>query len=587
LIVPGKPYNLEEIKNERIRIDTRLKNRGYYFFNADYIIDIVDTTVGNNEVDMYFKLKPTTPRADIAVYKINNIWVYPTYSLQDDSMLGEAPAIPYEDYFVIDPEEKFKPQTFHGMLLFHKGQPYSRRAHNQSLNRLVSIGNFKFVKAKFEEVDTVGHYLDPYFFMTPLPKRSAKLEVSGLTKTNNAVGTEVSVNWTNRNVFRGAEQLTAGVFGGFETQVYQGETISISRAGVEAKLTFPRVVAPFRLNTTSDFVPKTRINARYEFYDRTKQYTLNSISGSYGFIWKTDIRIEHQLNVLNLNFVQPVNIDPNFQAALDTDVTLARTIEPQFILGPSYNFNYNSNARANRRMHNFYFNGNIEAPGNILGVIAGTEFNKEKQGSGKFLNTPFSQYLRVETDFRYYMTLGDKTAKTTVWANRLLAGVGLPYGNSEEMPFIKAFFAGGVSDIRAFRARSLGPGTYTGRNSEEVNYTVPPDQPGDIKLLASTELRAKLVSILHGAAFVDAGNIWTVKEDTARPGAKFTPNFLIQVAVGAGLGLRLDLTFLIVRFDLAIPVVKPYAVTGKDFDWGNKEWRRDNLILNFALGYPF
>jgi outer membrane protein assembly factor BamA len=587
LLVPGEPYDLETIKNERIRIDSRLKNRGYYFFNADYLLDVVDTTVGNHEVDMYLRIKPTTPLADLAIYRINDIWVYPTYSIETDSLLGEAPAVPFQDYYIIDPDNKFKPKTFSRMLVFHKGDKYSRRAHNQSLNRLVSMGTFKFVKARFEEVDTAGNYLDPYYFMTPLPAKSYKLEVTGLTKSNNATGTEVSVNWTHRNAFRGAEQLTVGVFGGLESQVYGGQTISITRYGAEGNLYFPRVLAPFRLNTTSDFVPRTRINLRYEFYDRTKQYTLNSYFGSYGFVWKTNIRTEHQLNVLNLNYVKPQSIAPEFQLALDTDITLRRSIEPQFILGPSYNYNFNSNARPNNRIHNFYFNGNIETPGNILGLVKGTTFNKEKQGTGKLLNTVFAQYLRAEVDFRHYLRLGDRNHKANVLASRFLAGVGIPYGNSEAMPFIKAFFIGGVNDLRAFRARSLGPGSYYVRNERTTG--VIPDQPGDIKLLASTELRAKLVSILHGAVFVDAGNIWTIKDDPDRPGSKWGPNFLNQIAVGAGVGLRFDISFLVVRVDLATPVVKPYLPSGasNSFDFGDKAWRKENLILNLALGYPF
>jgi hypothetical protein len=585
LLKQGEPYDLETIKNERIRIDTRLKNKGYYYFNPDYIIDRVDSTVGDHQVDMYLSIKGSAYKSDLVPYRINDIWVYPTYSIESDSLLGEAPAVPYKDYYVIDPDKRFKPKTFSTMLVFHKGDRYSRRAHNQSLNRLVSMGTFKFVKAKFEEVDTVGNYLDPYYFMTPLPRQSYKFEVTGLTKSNNATGTELSINWTHRNAFRGAEQVILGAFGGLETQVYGGQTTTITRFGGEAHLYFPRVIAPFRLNTTSDYVSKTHINLRYEFYDRTNQYTLNSYIGSYGFIWKENIFKEHQFNVLNLNYVQPQRIAAEFQVALDTDITLRRSIEPQFILGPSYNFNFNSNNRPNNRIHNFYFNANAEAPGNILGVFSGTEFDKSKQGEGKFLNTVFAQYARLELDGRYYLRIGDEKHKANLIATRLLVGMGYPYGNSDQLPFIKAFFIGGVNDLRAFRARSLGPGSYYIRNIKTSGFI--PDQPGDFKLLASAEVRAKMISIVHGALFVDAGNIWTLKEDPDRPGSQFSSNFLQQIAVGAGAGLRFDISFLVVRVDLATPVVRPYQTTGAAFDFGNRDWRKENLILNLALGYPF
>lgn len=582
---PGKPYDLDMIKAERDRIDNRLKNKGYYYFNPDYILDKVDSTVGNHQVDMYLGIKKGTPINDLQPYRIDNIWVYSNYTLSKDSMLGAAPAIPYKDYFIIDPDNKFRLNTFKQMLVFHKGDLYSRRDHNQSLNRLVNMGTFKFVKARFEEVDTIGNFLDAYYFMTPLPRQSYKAEVTGLTKSNNATGAEVSVGWTNRNAFRGAEQFSINAFGGIETQVFGGQSTNTTRLGIESNLYFPRIIGPFGFGSGSDFVPKTRVNLRYEYYDRTDQYTLNSYIGSFGYVWKSNIKTEHQLNILNLNYVQPQRINPNFQLALDTDITLSRSIEPQFILGPSYNYNFNSNNRPNHKKDNFYFNVNVDLPGNILGVFSGTTFNKEKRGQGKFLNTIFAQYARLELDGRYYRRLGDRKHKDYILASRLLIGVGVPYGNSDALPFIKSFFIGGVNDLRAFRARTLGPGTYYAPN--EIKSTLIPDQPGDLKLLASSELRGKLVSIINGAVFVDAGNIWTLKDDPNRPGSTFSSDFLNQLAVGAGIGLRLDLSFLVVRVDLATPIRKPFPTTEKMFDFGSAQYRKDNLILNLALGYPF
>ncbi len=584
----GNPYDLEVIKGERNRIDLHLKNRGYYYFNPDYMLVRVDSTVGNHQVDMIMKLKDNTPYNDRQPYIINNIWVYPTYTIEKDSLLGAAPSEKYGDYNIIDPDHQFRPKTFTRMLVFHPGQVYSREQHSLSLNRLVNLGTFKFVKARFEEVDTAGYFLDPYYFLTPLPKKSWRAEVTGLTRSNNATGAEVSLNWRNRNFLKGAELFTTSVFGGTETQVSGTQNSAILRFGAEVNLLIPRIIAPFRLNTNSEFVSKTKISARYEFYNRNDQYTLNSYRGSYGFIWKENIRKEHELDILNANYVKPINITKTYQMALDTDVTLRRAIEPQFILGPSYNFNFNTLARANMNRHNWYFNGNVDLPGNVLGLITGTEFNKEKQGEGKVLNTLFSQYIRFEAEGRHYLKLNHKN--TTMLASRLLAGVGIPYGNSEQLPFIKAFFIGGTNSIRAFRARSLGPGTYYVRNYKTEGLI--PDQPGDIKIEANTELRGKLISILNGALFVDAGNIWTTREDPERPGSKFSNQFLNQFAVGAGAGLRVDITFLVVRVDLAMPIRKPYLTTGPAWvfdqvDFGNSTWRRENLILNLAIGYPF
>jgi hypothetical protein len=409
----------------------------------------------------------------------------------------------------------------------------------------------------------------------------------------------VNINWRNRNFLRGAELFTTSIFGGAETQVSGTQNSGIIRFGLEANLLIPRIVAPFRLNTNSEFVPRTKFSLRYEFYNRSDQYTLNSYRASYGFVWKENIRKEHELNVLNINYVNPINITPEYQLALDTNITLRRAIEPQFILGPSYNFNFNTLARANKNRHNWYFNGNIDAPGNLLGLVMGKGFKKREEGEEprKLLNTPFSQYIRLEAEGRHYLRLNEKN--TTVLASRLLAGVGIPYGNSEALPFIKAFFAGGTNDIRAFRARSLGPGTYYAGDKTIQGFV--PDQPGDIKIEANTELRAKLISVLHGALFIDAGNIWTARADSSRkmvPGdpeprvTKFSNQFLNQMAVGAGAGLRVDITFLVVRIDLAMPIRKPYLKGGPawvldQIDFGSADWRKNNLILNLAIGYPF
>jgi outer membrane protein insertion porin family len=176
-------------------------------------------------------------------------------------------------------------------------------------------------------------------------------------------------------------------------------------------------------------------------------------------------------------------------------------------------------------------------------------------------------------------------------ASRILGGLGYAYGNSEVLPFIKAFFAGGTNDIRAFRARSLGPGTYYAGNAS-TSTVVLSEQPGDIKLEMNTEMRMKLFSVLYAAFFVDAGNIWTMKLDSARPGSKFSGNFMNEMAVGTGLGLRVDVSFFVLRLDFSIPVRKPFLPDGqrwviKDIAFGNSEWRKQNIVFNLAIGYPF
>jgi outer membrane protein insertion porin family len=260
--------------------------------------------------------------------------------------------------------------------------------------------------------------------------------------------------------------------------------------------------------------------------------------------------------------------------------TLRKVVERQFILGSYYVFNYNellSNPPANA----IYFNGLVDASGNIAGLLIGkNETTKTRQLFG----SDFAQYLKSEVDFRFYRKVG----LNSVLANRIIVGVGFPYGNSQELPFIKQFFVGGTNSIRAFRSRSLGPGTY--KVPDTTIFL--PDQSGDIKLELNTEFRAKLYTIFHGAVFVDAGNVWLYRENPLKPGGKFSGDFLSELAVGTGVGLRLDLNFFVLRLDVAFPLRKPYLPKGERWVWDeinifNKDWRKKNLIFNIGIGYPF
>lgn len=591
LLKSGRSYNLDMIKRERERLDARLKNEGFFYFNPDYLIADVDSTIGDHKVNIHLRVKNQTPIEAKEIYTINSVVVYADYELNDDTLFVQPDTISKGGFFIIDPQKRFNPRVFDRTLIFSPGEIYKREDHNLSLNRLTTLGVYKFVKVRFEPTDTVyGNKLNAFYYLTRLPMRSVRAEVSALTKSNNATGSEISISWKNRNLLKGAELFTLTVFTGAERQISAQQTnISTLRAGFDVNMYVPRIIAPFTFQTNSGFVPKTRFNLGYEVFNRNTQYTLNSFKGLAGYVWKESLNREHQLNLININYVDPIHITPEFQQALDTNIILRRTIERQFIIGSNYNFNYNSQTAPNEKTHNFFFNGNLDLSGNTLGLVTRANINKGKQI--EIFGTPFSQYVRVETDVRYYLHLGGNKANQL--ANRLILGSGWAYSNSTNMPFVKQFFIGGTNSVRAFRARSLGPGTFYAGTADNNNKTrFLPDQPGDIKLEFNTELRAKLFSIVNGAIFIDAGNIWTQKEELERPGSKFSNQFLQQLAVGTGVGLRFDLNFLVLRTDIAFPVRKPYLPEGsrwviKDISFNNSQWRKENLIFNLAIGYPF
>ncbi|HWB24667.1 MAG TPA: BamA/TamA family outer membrane protein [Chitinophagaceae bacterium] len=570
---PKRAFNLDVIKNEYTRIDGILKEHGFFYFSPDYLFINIDSTVGDHQVDLHMVIKPVTPLDASKSYRINDVVVYADYRLnssRQDTSLAKADTAKADGYKIIDPAKRFNPKLFSRVLVFKKDSTYNRTTHNLSLNRLVTLGVFRFVKARFEKADSVrGDYLNAFYYLTPTRKKSIRFTATALSKSNNATGTQLSVNWLNRNLFKGAEQLTISPYVGYEKQISSQQNAATKRLGIDASLTVPRIISPFHFKISSGFVPKTKFQVGYELFKSDTLYTLNSFTFSYGYIWKQKLQSENTLNLANISYVRPTNIQPAFQKEIDSIITLYRSIEPQLIISSSYNFNLNTQAGRSNRKNNYYLNINGEAAGNIIGLL--THANIKKGNEVDIFNVPFSQFVRLEADFRHYLSL----SKNTVLASRFWGGIGYTYGNSQFMPFAKAFFAGGTNDIRAFRSRALGPGSYYRRDT--ANSIFLPEQPGDIKLEASVELRQKLFSIVRGAIFIDAGNIWTLRKDSARSGAEFSGNFLNQIAIGAGFGLRFDLNILVLRLDVAYPIRKPYA----SYLSSNKP------VYNLAIGYPF
>jgi outer membrane protein insertion porin family len=575
LLKKGDPYNLETIKNERTRIDNYLKQQGFYYFSPDDLLIRADSSVGNNEVDMTLIIKKSTPAEAFKIYRINEIVVFADYNMLVDTSINVSGIPKFQGFTIIDTEHLFKPQIFSRALIFKTGDVYNRKDHDLSLNRLISLGVFKFVKIRFDETDTAQHKLNAFYYLTPTEKKSIRFEVSGLTQSNDANGGQVSVNWRNRNLLRGAELLTTTVYLGYLRQYLgQGQHTNTTKLGADVSLFLPRVIGPVQFQTNSGFIPKTRFNLGYEFYEQSQQYTLNSFKASAGYVWKETITKEHTLDVFRVNLVNPTHIDSLYQLQLDTNIVLARSIEKTFIIGPTYNFNFNSQLRPNHNRNNFYFNGNIDLSANVIGLAEGANVNKT--GIQKtILGVPYSQYVRGEIDFRHYLSF----SPTTVLASRLTTGIGYAWGNSYTMPFIKEFFAGGANDIRAFRSRSLGPGSYYAGNRDSAFIA---DQPGDFKVEVNSEIRFKLFSIVRWAFFVDAGNVWTLAYDSSRVGSQLTKNWPSEIGVGVGTGLRLDISILLIRLDLGIPVREPWLAAHDRwvFDTGN-------MVLNFAIGYPF
>jgi outer membrane protein assembly factor BamA len=579
----NRPYRLDSIKAERNRIHNILKEQGYYYFTPDYLLVEVDST-NNGMVDLFVTIKPETPAAARKKYYMKNITVYPNYSLDNDSLSRSGTPVVYNRLRIIDTTNKFKPSVLDRSIFLKPDSLYRLSSHNITLHRLTDLGTFKFVKGTFRPVRGDSSLLNASFFLTPYPRRSLQAELRGTSKSNNFVGSEVKVTARNRNWLHGANLLELSVSGGLEWQV-GGKATSVQTGGnsynfkTEAAVTIPRFWQPIfkGLNVRTPYVPRTRISLSYELYSRSQLYNLNAYSFNFQYIWRKTEFLEHKWSPFSVTYVLPTKTTSGYDSILKYDPSQRSAIEKQFILGGNYNVTFN-NQSANH-VHSFYINGDLDYSGNIAGLIV-----PKGDSSKNILGIPFAQFVRLTVDARHYWKLNRKFT----WINRIYAGYGLPYGNSSTLPFVKQYFIGGSSSLRGFRARTLGPGSYKDTSSQYLA-----NEAGDIKLEYNSELRARLTGIFNAALFVDAGNIWLKGVVPDKPGSQFKAgSFISQIAVDAGAGLRVDASIIVVRLDVAFPLRKPWLPQDerwviKDVKFGDPDWRKENLILNIAIGYPF
>ncbi|SFA85943.1 translocation and assembly module lipoprotein TamL [Algoriphagus aquimarinus] len=581
----GSRFDLNKLNAERTRIDSTLKERGYYNFNNDFLIFEADTNISDSLrlFKLYLRLKKNVPAKGIIPYKIDTINVFPNYSIDEDG--DKLDTTIYDDKNFIQGNFVFKPRLLNEYILIENNQRYNPTLSRLTSNRLSSIGNYKFVNLRYEELessDSLGH-LKASIYLSPMTKRSLRAELLAVSKSNNFAGPALNLIYRNRNLFKGGETLNLTGRAGYEFQIAGGENrkgLQSFELGLGADLIFPRVIFFVPIKEKFSYsVPKTKMGISAEYLSRGGLYRLKSISANYGYFWNANQFAYHEINPLSLSVVNLSKTSPEFDQILNDNPFLKRSFDQNFIAGINYTFNYNKlNDRF--RTHGYFLGLGLDFAGNtvhLLDKISGTD-------DGKFLGLEYAQYGKIDLDLRYHWNI-DK--KQTV-ATRLFAGWGMPYGNSQSLPYIKQYFSGGPNSVRAFRIRSIGPGTYRPENFDVNSYF---DQSGDIRIEGNIEYRFPIVSLLKGAFFMDAGNVWLMNENEALPGGKFTSSWWSELAVGAGVGLRVDIQFFVIRFDLATPLRVPYLDEGErwgnTFDIGSRSWRKQNLVFNFAIGYPF
>tara|TARA_R110001592_G_scaffold96331_2_gene276644 strand:- start:24614 stop:26965 length:2352 start_codon:yes stop_codon:yes gene_type:complete len=585
-IAEGDYFSLEMMKNERTRLDEGLKNEGFYNFNPDFLIFEADTNqYDKKKFDLFLRLKQNAPEKGIVPYEIKSIQVYPNYSSDEYGSGTDTTTIENIDF--IQNGLSFKPDLLHQYILIEKDSLFNAKDTKLTSSRLTGIGNYRFVNLRYLETDTTIHdgkgALNANIYLTPLEKRSLRAEIQGVSKSNNFAGPALLLNYRNRNLFYGGETFSLTGQIGYESQIASGdrENLSAFEVGLKGDLIFPRVVFPIAIKERFAYsVPKTKISLGTEYQDRRGYYRLNTVSASYGYFWNANRFVYHEITPIALNFVDLSRTSTEFDEILDSNPFLKQSFEHQFIAGLTYSFAFNK-LMDKYREHSIYFGANLDLAGGGIRLLNNV-LSSENQNT--FLGFNYAQYNKGDIDFRYYWRFTEEK----LLAFRLFGGIGLPYGNSVSLPFAKQFFSGGPNSIRAFSIRSLGPGSYSPATESTSNYF---DQAGDIRLEGNLEFRFPIVPYLKGAAFVDTGNVWLVNENEALPGGKFEQDWYRELAVGAGIGLRVDIEFFVIRFDLATPLRSPFLPEGerwaKEFKLGDSEWRGDNLVFNFAIGYPF
>ena len=589
----GEPYDLSKLQLERARIDAALKDNGWFYFAPDLIQFQADSSLGGQKIDLSLMLRNRIPEEATSIYTIGSIYIYSGYVLSRDSVIVPAgDTVLVGGCHFIDIDGAFDPGVIVRSVFFVKGYPYARRDHDQTLNRLMNLGVFKFVSVRLVRADSAGSpRLDVHIYLTPLLMKTVRFELQGVSKSNDLVGPVFNSSFRNRNLLRGAELFKLTVEAGFELPVRGAPSSGTSyELGSRAELELPQFVVPFALgNGSSLFVPKTGMALGLRLLHRLQYYQMFSVDASFGYKWKETANTEHSFNPIAVTFAHLTNTTQQFNDLLAANSFLRKSFEEQFTIGQTYSFTYADQLDKDRKNH-VYFKGSVDLSGNVIHLVQ--SLMGERGGTPadpyKILGTPYSEYSRFDLDVRHYYNTANQTSSI---ASRVIAGIGIAHGNSSTLPYVKQFYIGGSNSVRAFDARALGPGSYKTPDSLLAHSFL--DQAGDLKLEANIEYRFPIVSIVRGALFVDAGNIWTRNDDPSRPGGRFSGStFLNEIAVGTGFGIRLDLSFFILRFDLAFPLRIPYLPDGERWvarriDFGSASWRRENLVLNVAIGYPY
>ena len=579
LLQRGDRYCLDSLSAERDRITTALRNNGYFYFRPEYIEYLADTTLVPGKVALRMTLKKGIPAQALKPYHVGRV----TVQLHRATGGGTPDTIRYPHMTVAYYKPMhLKPWVLPRNIAFKPGSIYAIDTQNATQSNLGRLGIFRSVAVEVTPLDSLSQQdlLDVTIQATFDVPLEATIEANVSSKSNSYIGPGLILGVTHNNLFGGGEKLSVKLNGSYEWQTGGGENASLFNSyefGATGSLTFPRLLAPKLKRQLRRLKSSTSIQLGANIMNRPHYFRMVSFNTSLAYEFHTSSTALHNFTPFKLVYTKLLNSTEEFNNTLDENPAIALSFRNQFIPSMGYTFTYDNGYEGNSQNRWIWEVSAAEA-GNILyGIYSLCGVKGEKEIFGN----PFSQFLKLTNELKYYHYFEHDICL----ASRFMVGAGYAYGNASEMPYSEQFYIGGANSIRAFTIRTIGPGSYHPAADDDNGFL---DQTGNFKLEANVELRFPIFDALQGAVFLDAGNIWLLKEDELRPGGMLTwKNFGRDIALGTGAGLRYDIAgYLVVRLDVGVPLHAPYD-TGKSgyYNISGSFWK--NLRLHLAIGYPF
>lgn len=596
LLKDGMIFDVNVLDAERQRVSDQLLQMGYYKFNKDYMTYIADTVRQTKLVDLTLHLQGYKAfAADTAKphkqYTIDQISFITDYEVLKSSALAGIEvndSIHYKSYPIYYNEKLYlRPKVLTDNLRFSVGDLYKARDVQRTYSNFGRLSALKYTNIRFFESQKDSNALSCYVLLTKSKHKSIAFEVEG-TNSAGDLGAAASVSFQNRNLFKGSETFMIKFRGAYEAisglQAGYGNN-NYTEYAVESSINFPNFLFPF---LSSDYRRNiratTELGLQYN-YQLRPEFSRTMASASLSYKWSQRQRIHHRVDLMDIGFLYLPWISDKFEEDYinkGQNSIFQYNYRNRLIIRMGYNYNYNSrgtNLVNNTLTSNSYsIRFNIESAGNLMYLFSkAIRMHKNSDGEYAILGIPYAQYVKGEFDFAKNIRIDHRNS----FAFHFGVGVAVPYGNAKTIPFEKQYFSGGANSVRGWTVRGLGPGIFPG-DGIQLN------QSGDIKFDASIEYRSRLFWKFQGAAFIDAGNIWTIRSYENQPGGVFKFNtFYKQIAMAYGLGLRLDLDFFILRFDGGMKAVNPLYESGRDrYPIFHPNLKRD-FAFHFAVGYPF